>query len=94
MSRAAVQNAEPHASNPVGREVPLAVVAVGFANEKPARCIALPVQVVGMRRKCLFSRAMTDQSIAAIVTNPRVLVAQMTDARAGNLHDGNYSESR
>ena len=93
MHRAAVQNAEPHTSNlVVGRGIPLGEVAAGFANR--VNCIGSPVRAVGMRRKCLFSRGMTDPCIAVHVTNRNVLVTQTTEDRVGNVHDRDFGKAR
>ncbi len=94
MRRAAVQSAVLHTSSRVvGRGIPLAEVAVGFANVMHAKCIAPPVRTVGRRRRSLFSHAVTDPCIAVNVTNRNVLVARTTGNRAGNLHDRDYGES-
>jgi hypothetical protein len=93
MRRAAVQNAEPHTSNLlVGRGMTLVEVAAGFANH--VNCIASPARVVGMRRKCLFSPAVTDPCIAVHVTNRNVLVTQTTEDRVGNVHDRDFGKAR
>jgi len=95
MRRAAVQYAELHTSNlVVGRGVPLAEVAVGFANTNHVNSIASPARVVGMRRKCLFSRALTDPCIAVHVTKRNVLVRQTTEDRVGNVHDRDFGKAR
>ncbi len=95
MRRAAVQNAEPHTSNLVaGRGIPLVEVAAGFANANHVNCIASPARVVGMRRKCLFSPAVTDLCIAVHVTNRNVLVTQTTKDRVGNVHDRDFGKAR
>src|SRR5215469_8911974 len=95
MRRAAVQNAEPHTSNLVmGRGIPLVEVAAGFANANHVKCIASPARVVGMRRKCLFSRAMTDLYIVVNVTNHNELVTQATEDRVGNGHDRDCGKTR
>ncbi len=93
MSRAVVQNAELPVSNLVGREA-LAVRAGDFASAMHAQCIALPAQVVAMRRRFLFSREVTGLSIAAIVTSLTAPAAPMTGASAGNVHDNHCGESR
>ena len=94
MRRAAVQSAVLHTSSRVvGRGIPLAEVAVGFANVMHAKCIAPPVRVVERRRRSLFSHAVTDPCIVVNVTNRNVLVARTTGNRAGNLHDRDYGES-
>jgi hypothetical protein len=94
MRRAAVQSAVLHTSSRVvGRGIPLAEVAVGFANVMHAKCIAPPVRAVGRRRRFLFSHAVTDPCIAVNVTNRNVVVARTTDDRAGNLHDRDCGES-
>ena len=95
MRRAAVQNAEPHSSNlVVGRGIPLVEVAAGIANANHVNCIASPALVVGMRRKCLFSPAVTDPCIAVHVTNCNVLVTQTTEDRVGNVHDRDFGKAR
>ena len=95
MRRAAVRNAEPHTSSLlVGREIPLVGVAGGFAKANHVKCIASPARVVGMRRKCLFSRAMTDLYIVVNVTNHNELVTQTTEDRVGNGHDRDFSKAR
>jgi hypothetical protein len=93
--RVAVQNAVLHVSNRiVGRGILLAEVAEDSANVMHVKCIPQPVRVVGTRHKCPSNRAMTDLSIAAIVINRNVLVAQTTNDRVGNLHDKDFGESR
>jgi len=95
MRRAAVQNAEQHTSSLLmGREIPFVGVAGGFANANHVNCIASPARVVGMRRKCLFSRAMTDLSIVVNVTNHNELVTQTTEDRVGNGHDRDRGKAR
>jgi hypothetical protein len=95
MRRAAVQNAEPHTSNlVVGRGVPLAEVAVGFANANHVNSIAPPVRVVGMRRRYLFSRAMTGPCIAVNVIKRNVPATRTTDDRVGNVHDRDFDKAR
>ena len=95
MRRAAAQSVAPHTSSRVvGRGVPLAVGAVGFANVMHAKCIVPPARAVGRRRRCLFSRALTDLCIAVSVTRRSAVVARTTDDRAGNLHDQDCGESR
>ncbi len=95
MHRAAARNAEQHTSSPLmGREIPLVGVAGGFANANHVKCIASPARVVGMRRKCLFSRAMTDLSIVVNVTNHNELVIQTTEDRVGSGHDRDCGKAR
>jgi hypothetical protein len=95
MRRAAAQIAEPHTSSLLlGREIPLVGVAGGFANANHVKCIASPARVVGMRRKCLFSHAMTDLCIAVNVTNHIELVTQTTEDRVGNGHDRVFGKAR
>ncbi len=95
MRRAAVQNAEPHTSNlVVGRGVPLAEVAVGFANTNHVNSIASHARVVGMRRRYLFSPTLTDPCIAANVIKRNVLVTKTTEDRAGHSHDRDRDETR
>ncbi len=95
MRRAAVQSAVPHINSlVVGRGIPLAEVAVGFANVMHDKCIAPPVQAVGGRRRSLFSHTVTDLCIAVNVTNRNVVVARTTDDRAGNLHDRDFGKAR
>ena len=88
MHRAAARNAEQHTSSLLmGREIPLVGVAGGFANTNHVKCIASSARVVGMRRKCLFSRAMTDLYIVVNVTNHNELVTQTTEDHVGNGYD-------
>ena len=95
MRRAAVRNAEQHTSSLLmGREIPLVGVAGGFANANHVKCIASPARVVGMRRKCLFSRATTDLYIVVHVTNHNELVTQTTADRVGNVHDRDSGKAR
>lgn len=69
-------------------QIAMAVAAVAIpANANHARCTLLPVQVVGMRRRCLSYHEKTDLCIAAIVTNHKALAAQMTADLAGNPHE-------
>ena len=94
MTRAAAQNVELHASSlAVGRGIPLAEATVDFANVIHAQCIVPSVRTAVVRRKCLFSHEKTDPSIAVIATKRNVLVAQMTDDRAGSLHDKDCSDA-
>ena len=74
--------------------VHLVGVAGGFANANHVKCIVSPARVVGMRRKCLFSHAMTDLCIAVHVTNHIELVTQTTENRVGNLHDRDFGKAR
>jgi hypothetical protein len=92
----AVQNAVPYVSNLiVDKEIPLVGETVeDFAIVIHVKCTLQPVQVVGMRHKCPFNHEMTDLSIAVIVINRNVLVAQTTNDRVGNFHDKDFSESR
>ena len=92
----AVQNAAQHVSNlTVDKGIPLAGGAEeDLATVMHVKCIAQPVRVVGMRRKCLFSPAVTDPCIAVHVSNCNVLVTQTTNDRVGNFHDKDCSESR
>lgn len=94
MIRAAVQTAVPPVSSLVGREIPLAEVAVDSMIVMHAPCTGLPVRTAGMRRRCLFSREKTDRCIAVSAINRNVLIEQTTDDRVGNLHDRDCSESR
>ena len=95
MRRAGVQNAGPHTSSPlVGRGMTLVEVAAGFANANHVNCIGSPVRAVGMRRKCLFSRVMTDPCIVVNVTKRNVPVAQTTEDRVGNVHDRDFGKAR
>ena len=95
MRRAAAQSVAPHTSSRVvGRGVPLAEGALGFANVMHAKCIAPPARAVGRRRRCLFSRALTDLCIAVIVTRRSAVVVRTNDARAGHVHDQDGGESR
>ena len=89
------RSAAPHTSNlVVGRGIPLVEGAAGFANANHVNCIAAPARVVGMRRKCLFSPAMTDLYIAVHVTNCNVLVTQTTEDRVGNVYDRDFGKAR
>ena len=88
MRRAAVQNAELHTSSlHMGREIPLVGVVGGIANTSHVKCIASSARVVGMRRKCLFSRVMTDLYFVVHVTNHNELVTQTTEDHVGNGYD-------
>jgi len=78
----------------VGRGIPLAEVAVDFANVIHAKCTAPSVRTAAERRKCLFSHEKTDPSIAVIATKRNVPIAQMTDDRVGRLHDKDCHEAR
>lgn len=95
MCLAAVQNVVPYTSNLiVGRGIPLAGIAPGSVNTNHVKCIVLPVRVVGMRRKCLFSREVTGPCIAVNVTNRNELVIQMTADRVGKVDDRDFAPSR
>ena len=85
----AVQNAVLHVSN-------LVIVDKGIplANGIRAKCIAQPVRVVAKRHLCPSNHGMASLSIAVIVINRNVLVAQTTDDRVGNIHDNDFGESR
>lgn len=71
-----------------GSRITIVATAVEIsATASHARCIRLPVRVVGMRRRCLSCHEKTGLCIAVIVTSRRALVAQMTADRAGNPHE-------
>ena len=70
-----------------------AVVAV-IASANLARCTALPVPVVVMKRWCLLSHEATSPCIAVIVIRRKVVVARTASNRAGKLHDRSSGESR
>ncbi len=98
MTRAVVQNVGlPASSLVVDRGVLLAVVAavaavaVDSATVKHARCITLPVPIVAMKRRYLFSREKTGLSIAMTATNRNVPIAQTTDDHAGNPHERDWA---
>ena len=95
MRQAAVQSVVPRTNSlVVARGVPLAEVAVGFANVMHVKCIASPVRAVGRRRRYLFSRVVTDLCIAVNVINRNVLVTRMTEDRVGNVHDRDFGKAR
>lgn len=52
------------------------------------------LRAVGRRRRCLFSRAVTDPCIAAPGNRRSVVAGRTTNDRAGNIHDRNCSEAR
>ena len=71
-----------------GSRIAIAGAAVAIsATANHARCTRLPVQVVGMRRRCLSCHEKTGLCIAAIVTSRKALAAQMTADLAGNPHE-------
>jgi hypothetical protein len=95
MRRAAAQSAGPRTSSLiVGRGVPLAEVAVGIANVRHVKCIALPARAVAGRQRYLFSRAATGPCIAVNVINRNVTVARTTEDRVGNVHDRDFGKAR
>lgn len=73
--------------------IPLAA-AVGSVNANLVKCIVLPARVVGTRRKCLFSRVVTDPCIAMNVTNRNEPIAQTIEDRVGNVDDRDFAQSR
>jgi hypothetical protein len=87
MFQAAVLPAAPNAKRRlvIGLVVMIVVVVVVFV--KRDKCIRSHVRAVGMKRRYLFSREMTDPCIAAIVTSRKALVARVTAERAGNPHE-------
>ena len=96
MTRAVVQNVGlPVSSRVVGKGVHLAVVAVAVAVDsatvKHARCITLPVPIVAMKPRYLFSREKTGLSIAMTATNRNVPIVQTTDDHAGNPHEEDWA---
>jgi len=97
MTRAVVQNVELPASSPVvdkGVRLAVVVVAVAAADSataKHARCTTLPVPIVAMKHKYLFSREKTGLSIAMTATNRNVPIAQTTDDHAGNPHERDWA---
>jgi hypothetical protein len=82
-----------HVDSPADSGVPLAVVAVGFANENHVKCIPQPVQVVEMKLRSHSSHGTTALSIVAIATSPRTPVAHMSVVHAGSSYDRNYYQS-
>jgi len=98
MTRAVVQNVElPASSLVVDKGVLLAVVVVvvvvaaDSATAKHARCTTLPVPIVAMKHRYLFSREKTGLSIAMTATNRNVPIAQTTDDHAGNPHERDWA---
>jgi len=98
MTRAVVQNVElPASSLVVDKGVLLAVVAAvaaavaDSATAKHARCTTLPVPIVAMKHRYLFSREKTGLSIAMTATNRNVPIAQTTDDHAGNPHERDWA---
>ncbi len=97
MTRAVVQNVGlPVSSRVVDKGVHLAVaavaaVAVDSATVKHARCITLPVPIVAMKHRYLFSREKTDLSIVMTATNRNVPIVQTTDDHAGNSHEEDWA---
>jgi len=87
MFQAAVLPAVPNAKRRLVTGLVIMIVVVIVVFMKRDRCIRSHVQAVGMRRRYLFGPEMTDLCIAAIVTNRRALVAQVTADRAGNPHE-------
>jgi hypothetical protein len=97
MTRAVVPNVElPASSLVVDKGVLLAVVVAAVAvadsaTAKHARCTTLPVPIVAMKHRYLFSREKTGLSIAMTATNRNVPIAQTTDDHAGNPHERDWA---
>jgi hypothetical protein len=97
MTRAVVQNVGlPASSLVVDKGVRLVVVVaaaavVDSATAKHARCTTLPVPIVEMKHRYLFSREKTGLSIAMTATNRNVPIAQTTDDHAGNPHERDWA---
>jgi hypothetical protein len=97
MTRAVVQNVGlPASSLVVDKGVRLVVVVVAAAVAasaiaKHARCTTLPVPIVAMKHRYLFSREKTGLSIAMTATNRNVPIAQTTDDHAGNPHERDWA---
>lgn len=86
--RAAAPNAVPRTGSPIeGCAMALAEGAAGCAITNRARCTAPSVRAVGRRRRCLFSRAVIDLSIAVPVTRRSTGAERTTAGRTGNIHD-------
>jgi hypothetical protein len=98
MTRAVVQNVELPASSLVVDKgvlldvvVVVVVVAADSATVKHARCTTLPVPIVAMKHRYLFSREKTGLSIAMTATNRNVPIAQTTDDHAGNPYERDWA---
>ena len=99
MTRAVVQNVGlPASSLVVDKGVLLAVAVVAAAaavadsaTAKHARCTTLPVPIVAMKHRYLFSREKTGLSIAMTATNRNVPIVQTTDDHAGNPHERDWA---
>jgi len=95
MPQVVVQNAVLYVSNLiVGKGTPLAEGIADFVNVATVKCIAQPVRVVVKKHKSPSSRETTDLSIAVIVINRSVPVAQTTNDRVGHFHDQDCCQSR
>lgn len=97
MTRAVVQNVGLPASSLVVDKgvrlvgVVVAAAAADSATAKHARCTTLPVPIVAMKHRYLFSREKTGLSIAMTATNRNVPIAQTTDDHAGNPHERDWA---